>query len=68
METMDSVDRKKGSSCVRPQRVEPRVRGRGSSELTPLTSWLADDNVQQKHAAAYAVFGGTRAAYREVDS
>ena len=34
----------------------------------PLTSWLADENVQQKHANAYVVFGGTRAAYREVNS
>ena len=32
----------------------------------PLTSWLADENAQQIHASAYAVFGGTRAAYREV--
>lgn len=34
----------------------------------PLSSWLADEKVQQKYARAYAVFGGTRAAYREVDS
>lgn len=34
----------------------------------PLSSWLADENVGEKYASAYAVFGGTRAAYREVDS
>jgi len=33
----------------------------------PLSSWLADAEVQQKYAGAYAVFGGTRAAYKEVD-
>jgi len=33
----------------------------------PLTSWLADEQVQQKHAYSHAVFAGTRAAYRELD-
>lgn len=33
-----------------------------------LTSWMADEHVQQKHAYSYGVFAGTRAAYREVDS
>ena len=34
----------------------------------PLSSWLADTEVKHKHAQAYAVFGGTRAAYKEVVS
>ncbi len=34
----------------------------------PLSSWLADTDVSEKHANAYAVFGGTRAAYKEVES
>ena len=34
----------------------------------PLSSWLEDENAQEKHAKAYVVFGGTRAAYREVQN
>lgn len=34
----------------------------------PLSSWLADADVREKHARAYAVFGGTAAAYKEVEN